>query len=251
VTPRRWSKNYPSRASAQRAAENHGWLTAAGLRTPALLAHDPSLARLEFERLSARHPSNDQDLGRVAAELGAWHGTLAQRLRVDPHPRLTARGTPLAQFAAARAEPLRRSSPPDALVGIEHLPLMAFLAANTAPSVYKDLNLRNVLLDDQCVWHVDFDDLTLAPAGYDLAKLLVSWAMTYGRRPPLTELLDRYNASAGERLCDPRPFALWLEVHYVLTHRYGARSGYRFDWAELRTAADRREVSALLASAPR
>ena len=40
--------------------------------------------------------------------------------------------------------------------------------------------MRNVLVTPSGPALVDFDDLTLAPFGYDLAKLVVSTAMTFG-----------------------------------------------------------------------
>jgi hypothetical protein len=96
------------------------------------------------------------------------------------------------------------------------------------------------------VRHVDVDDLTLAPAGYDLAKLLLSWGMIHGRRPAVEDVLDIYNASAGQELCNRDQLAVWLELHHVLTFRYRAIGHYAYAWPALRTPADRMHARALL-----
>ena len=48
---------------------------------------------------------------------------------------------------------------------------------------------------------VDFDDLTLAPFGYDLAKLVVSTAMTHGPLPAeaITAALVRLHHRAARQ----------------------------------------------------
>ncbi len=53
---------------------------------------------------------------------------------------------------------------------------------------YKDANPRNFLITPAGPVTVDFDDLTLAPFGYDLAKLVVTLAMTYGALDPRRSL---------------------------------------------------------------
>ncbi|WP_246835242.1 phosphotransferase [Micromonospora sp. MH33] len=60
---------------------------------------------------------------------------------------------------------------------------MAALLDRPSPptAFYKDPNIRNYLVDGEDIAVVDFDDLTLAAFGYDLAGLLVTASMTYGR----------------------------------------------------------------------
>jgi aminoglycoside/choline kinase family phosphotransferase len=91
---------------------------------------------------------------------------------------------------------------------------------------------------------VDFDDLTLAPFGYDLAKLIVSAAMTYGRLPKSTldDCLNAYN-DAAQTACDPYDVDLgcsfedlvqYSEIHHVLTSGYLGRHGYIHTWPDAR-----------------
>ncbi len=87
---------------------------------------------------------------------------------------------------------------------------------------------------------IDFDDLTLAPFGYDLAKLIVTLAMTYGPLPAarIAAALGAYNAATRhcrrlipvtwEELMD------WAEIHHILTSRYLGRAGYPHGWHEVR-----------------
>ena len=83
--------------------------------------------------------------------------------------------------------------------------------------------------------HIDFDDLTLAPFGYDLAKLVVSAAMTHGQLG--TELIGRtltaYNLETvdiADAHCDTDRFQLYAEIHHRLTARYIGRHSYIHAW---------------------
>lgn len=107
-------------------------------------------------------------------------------------------------------------------------------------ALYKDANIRNFLLTDDGVAVVDFDDLTLAPFGYDLAKLVVSAAMTYGQLDPhMIELaLNTYNshtAAVGRFTeCPMQHLRVYAEFHHLLTAPYLHRNGYRHPWPRVR-----------------
>lgn len=64
------------------------------------------------------------------------------------------------------------------------------------------------------------DDLTLAPFGYDLAKLIVTTAMTHGPIPPrgIAAALIAYNRplTAGQR-CPAQRLVGFCEAHHLLT----------------------------------
>lgn len=238
-------KRYDSTARLRRALRNYRWLAATGLPVPRLITVKPESGILGFECIKGRHAVDIADLERVSAQLGSWHGPLAGEMRSGDCDSLSSKG--IEPFLPVREELLRTLQAPDALVGGDHVEAVWALAELSPPSVYKDVNVRNVLLGATRIHHVDFDDLSLAPAGYDLAKLLVSWGMTHGRRPPMEMLLDVYNQAAGDELCDPDTFAVWIEVHHVLTSRYVGRGSYRYWWAALRTAEDERRALAALA----
>ncbi|WP_420867541.1 hypothetical protein [Amycolatopsis rubida] len=87
---------------------------------------------------------------------------------------------------------------------------------------------------------VDFDDLTLAPFGYDLAKLVVSTGMTHGTlRSEATEAaLAVYNICAGRpddaTACTFGQLRVYAEFHHRLTARYLHRNGYCHAWPDVR-----------------
>lgn len=88
---------------------------------------------------------------------------------------------------------------------------------------------------------IDFDDLTLAPFGYDLAKLVVSFAMTCGPLPDalIANALTAYNtATAAHSRAVPDvtwdELMNWAEIHYILTSRYAADGRYTYRWNAVR-----------------
>ena len=88
---------------------------------------------------------------------------------------------------------------------------------------------------------IDFDDLTLAPFGYDLAKLIVTLAMTHGPIPAasIAAALTSYNKAAS-RHCRSLPGVTWeelmdwAEIHHILTSRYAADGRYPCRWDQAR-----------------
>ncbi|MGW9205690.1 hypothetical protein ACWGR4_01700 [Embleya sp. NPDC055664] len=117
----------------------------------------------------------------------------------------------------------------DALIGV-------LSAAVDGPAAfYKDSNPRNFLItENNTIYTVDTDDLTLAPFGYDLAKLITTLAMTHGAlsQAEIDEALSRYNnAAAGHasRLGHTTRADLkgFLALHAALTAPYMGRGGYR------------------------
>ncbi|MGH8965747.1 MAG: phosphotransferase, partial [Actinomycetes bacterium] len=114
-------------------------------------------------------------------------------------------------------------------------------AADSPACLYKDSNPRNFLITDtattsECVL-VDFDVLTLAPAGYDLAKLIVTLTMTHGPLPntQLQATRAAYNTALTDAPTRLRPvpwtaLMTWANIHHILTSPYLGRGGYRHHW---------------------
>lgn len=242
-----FTKPYRTPELAQSAARHHAWLASCQplLRVPALL--DAAGSRLQFERIDGRHPGPDE-LPAVADHLGALHAGLHRRelhaARLDT-PFTTATGLVVADFLdrrrAAVADKLTRGLVPKPGLSAEAADELLTSTADQPAAIYKDTNIRNILITDAGPVHVDFDDLTLAPFGYDLAKLLLSAAMTHGTAAlqHLPVATDRYNhalASAGISPCGPQQIAAWLEIHHVLTAPYLHRHGYKHAWNHLRAA---------------
>lgn len=221
-------KEYASPARATAARTHWQWLASldSGLRLPRLYPGHGN--RLVFERLDGRFP-RPADLVQVAGALGSWHAVAYLReFRAAQlnRPFRSGSGLVIADFPTPRpsmsASLVRRWS-------------------GLPAALYKDTNLRNVILTADRPALVDFDDLTLAPFGYDLAKLVVSTAMTHGRIPEATiaAALDVHNChttgSAGPAvICPLGRFRQFAEIHHQLTAAYLGRNGYRFPWPEVR-----------------
>ncbi len=217
-------KYYASPRLAETARAHHDWLLRldAPVRVPQLC--EVAGTRMILEYLEGHHP-RPEDLPVVAAALGGLHTVAnvqclhAGRLdRPFETPTLT-----IGDFTSPRAAVL----PQD--FEIDGLPC----------ALYKDSNIRNFILTNDHVAIIDFDDLTLAPFGYDLAKLVVSTAMTHGHmsRDLIENALDRYNSETTcipNAYCDLRRLQLYAEIHHLLTGRYLGRHGYAHRWSEVR-----------------
>lgn len=225
MTADSYTKHYRDPARATAARTHLDWLRSlnSGVRLPQLRAAHPT--RLRFEHLGHRHP-DPGDLPLVAETLGRLHTAAHHHLpgaRLD-RPYTVSNSLTIPDFITGRRHVLTGTLPA----------LLPVLPA----AIYKDANLRNTLLTDTGVALVDFDDLTLAPFGYDLAKLIVSTAMTHGRLPDgaIDAALAAYNRAAhGVRppACPPELLRLYTEIHHRLTARYLGRNGYRHDWAHV------------------
>lgn len=215
-------KHYHDPQEAAAAAAHLTWLTnlGSGVRFPKLRMCTGR--RLVTELLAGHHP-HPADLPVVAAALGTLHrNAYDQHLhhaRLDRPFRVD--GLLINDFVTPRRAALARQPVP-------HTGLPA--------AIYKDTNVRNILLTDQGVAQVDFDDLTLAPFGYDLAKLIVSAAMTYGQ--PVASLvadtLAAYNMHVGANACTIDRLHRYAELHTHLTAPYLHRNGYRHPWPTVR-----------------
>ncbi|MGI5152336.1 phosphotransferase [Plantactinospora sp. CA-294935] len=225
----------PQRCSV--AAAHHDWLTGleSGVRIPHLITRTSH--HLAFERLPGRTP-RVADLPRVASALGRLHDAAYWKelhsARLD-QPHATSIGLVLPDFAGPRRDALHRAT---RLTGVDLAALDTVLdRTGSLTSFYKDPNLRNYLVDEEKnVAVVDFDDLTLAPFGYDLAGLLVTASMTYGRLEQriLTNCADAYRAAIAPSLCDLEELRQYAELHHLLTLRYLGTNGYRHPWPTVR-----------------
>ncbi|MBN6050753.1 phosphotransferase, partial [Nonomuraea sp. RK-328] len=158
----------------------------------------------------------------------------------QPH---TTVGVTIAAFAQGRRQRLHEllaaGAIPQPLLTAEGIDTWIKEAANLPTAFYKDANPRNFLIAGTAIAVVDFDSLTLAPFGYDLAKLIVATSMTTG---PLDEdiaqrALHTYNSRLSTRDligCSVRQFAAWTEFHHILTTPYMGTNGYRFGWQTVR-----------------
>lgn len=238
-----FTKNYATPEQTAAAARHYAWLAAHAqpLRQPALTVIGPT--SLTFERIEGRHAERE-DLPRLAGLLGDAHGTAwAGDLHLVPlnMPQTFRDATLLGDYVALREVALRRRLEQGHLPDRIALHAMLTLLEKTAEgpaAFYKDSNPRNFLFtEDGMLFTLDTDDLTLAPFGYDLAKLIATLIMTYGPLDPplIDEALSAYNDATGRHdsrlgMTDRERLDEFLALHCVLTAPYAGRNGYRFGW---------------------
>lgn len=219
-------KTYRDPARAAAAVAHHAWLAGLGsARLPALLT--VAEHELLFEYLGPDHPG-PQHLDMLAEALGRMHAAAyaahLHRARLD-QPFTTSGGLVIADFISPRRTAVARMPLP-----VKDLPV----------AFYKDANIRNFVITNDTVAIVDFDDLTLAPFGYDLAKLVLSTAMTFGHlnHEAAERALEIYNAHTAhlhtDSACSMHQLRHYLELHHQLTARYLHTNGYRHSWPDVR-----------------
>jgi hypothetical protein len=240
-------KRYASAPARNRAEANYRWLTR--LQGP---AHLPELRysgkrELCFQHVEGRH-AVPADLTMLAAHLGDIHGSVHQaelRKAELPRPYRAAGGQVLPSFPAGRLAAVERE------LAAGHVPnpgltisqaCRLITTADGPAAFYKDANPRNFLITpDGTPVTIDFDDLTLAPFGYDLAKLIVALAMTHGpiHGTAITEALNAYNLAVADHCPTVPPVTReelmsWAEIHHILTARHAGDGRYPFSWDQAR-----------------
>ena len=240
-------KRYASAPARSRVEANYRWLTR--LQGP---AHLPELRysgerELRFQHVEGRHVL-PADLTMLAAHLGDVHGSVHQaelRKAELPMPYRAAGGQVLPSFPADRLAAVERELSAGHVPGARLTVSQArrlIISADGPAAFYKDANPRNFLITpDGTPVTIDFDDLSLAPFGYDLAKLVVTLAMTHGLVPAATvaSALASYNKAAS-RHCRSlhgvtwEELMGWAEIHHILTSRYAADGRYPCRWDQAR-----------------
>jgi Ser/Thr protein kinase RdoA (MazF antagonist) len=243
MTSLHFTKHYTAPERAAGALRHYWWMCqhVQPLRQPALLSTDSD--SLTFERIEGR-PVRPEDLPRMAELLGrahgaAWASDLQQAALNTPHRFQD--GTAFDDYLGPRENALRRRHAQGYLPDKVALYAMLGLLQETAqgpPAFYKDSNPRNFIITaDSDIVTVDPDELSLAPLGYDLAKLIATLHLTYG---PLTDqainaALFVYNEAAeayGTCLGTTNRARLddFLALHAVLNAPYVGLNGYRYSW---------------------
>lgn len=239
-----FSKHYTDPHRARAAAAHHTWLDRLGAPTPSLLAINGT--QIDLEYIHGRHAAPD-DIPTIAALLGRIHGTAhrttLRAAAMNDAVQLGA-GQTIEGFAAVRTAAIRRrlaAGVPGPRLNPDEAEAVLNGVEGQPPVFYKDTNIRNVLISATGPVFIDFDDLTLAPFGYDLAKLLLTTAMTYGRLPAglIRRSLAAYNRGVHQQPKSPPACVLpdlimWIEVHHILTSPYLGRHGYQHSWHTLR-----------------
>jgi hypothetical protein len=208
------------------------------VRIPAIIRTRPT--EIDFEHLEGHH-SGPGDILLTADLLGHQHATAYARelhaARLDT--RHCINGITISDFTHSRRGRIHQAfasgTVTDSLLTPATADQWLAHAATLPAALYKDANPRNFLIDGTRVAVIDFDSLTLAPFGYDLAKLIVTTTMTTGPLPDNTInlALDTYNRhprSLGIPTCSLSEFAAWTEFHHILTQPYLGTNGYQFAW---------------------
>jgi Ser/Thr protein kinase RdoA (MazF antagonist) len=250
-------KRYLDPRARQRAQANYSWL--AGLeptaRLPRLLPA-PDGEHLMFEHVNGRH-ARPEDLPLLAASLGDMHGDAhARELHQARLPQRypTRAGHTLPGFPDGRidavARELRSGRVRDARLTVHQAQELITGAVGPA-AFYKDANPRNFLITPEgTLVTIDFDDLTLAPFGYDLGKLIVTLAMTHGPIPAasIAAALTSYNKAASRHSRSLpgvtwEELTGWAEIHHILTSRYADDGRYPCRWNQARPGPAPEEAS--------
>lgn len=237
-----WRKPYRDSSSCAAAAAHHAWLAGLGAPVPAL--RTVRSTELEFQHVNGTH-ARPGDLPALAELLGGLHRTAYLAELHHAHLGRTYRtttGKVLADFPSRRAAAVTRLLADRTIPAPRPTPAQALdtlYGALAEPACfYKDSNPRNFLITPGGPVLVDFDTLTLAPPGYDLAKLVVTLAMTHGPLPtaPIRHALALYNAALTRpphsRL-RPVPWPMlmsWTALHHILTSPYLGQGGYQHSW---------------------
>ena len=244
-----YRKQYTDPETRKRAEANYHWL--AGLNSPLRLPRLTAAAdlSLSFDHVYGRH-AQPSDLLSLAGHLGDVHGAVHARELAGADlrkPFRTADGHVLPGFPQRRLEAIAREltarDVPGAVLTIsqaQHL----IISADGPAALYKDANPRNFLITGSGPVTIDFDELTLAPFGYDLAKLIVTLAMTYGELPRtlIRAALASYNDTAGRHGTSVsavtwEQLTAWAEIHHILTSRHTGNGTYLHCWDEVRPAS--------------
>jgi Ser/Thr protein kinase RdoA (MazF antagonist) len=240
MTPAQYVKHYATAELCQTAVRNYMWLVqhVAPVRLPALQAIGPT--SLAFEFVQGRH-AQPSDLPRLAAHLGDAHGASwvddLHRARLGT-AHMPSTGLEVPDYPSSRRMALAARHAAGFLPTTADLDASLALLAQTISgpaAFYKDTNPRNLLITADAVVMIDVDDLTLAPFGYDLAKLIVTLTMTYGPLPAnaVRDALDRYNRAAADHdeelgRTDMDHLTRCMRLHGVLTAPYLGRCGYQY-----------------------
>ncbi|WP_424533806.1 phosphotransferase [Sphaerisporangium viridialbum] len=244
-------KAYDTPEERAQAVRHHAWLAAHArpLRQPAI--ETVGATSIGFAYVDGRHP-RVEDLPMLAVLLGDTHGAAwvsdLYQARLDVSHRMTS-GHTMADFITVRLAALDARRRTRHLASDEDLAVANRLLLTSAVgpvAFYKDTNPRNILITGRGIpVAVDVDDLTLAPFGYDLAKLIVTLAMTYGPLPPaaIRHSLIAYNRAAARhnaRLGGTNMAQLLdhVELHRIFTAPYLGRGGYRHVWPQERSAME-------------
>ncbi|MEU4574612.1 phosphotransferase [Nonomuraea sp. NPDC023979] len=247
MSPGTFRKSYSSHQDLGRVVANHAWLAehAKPLQLPTLVAVHAD--HIEFGFINGRHCSVD-DAPTVAITLGqahaaAWQSDLHRAMLTRSHP--TSDTHELPDFASPRIRALDRHHEAGLISASELAVVRPLLEPHPAElaAFYKDTNPRNVMITSGDPVMLDLDDLTLAPFGYDLAKLLVTLAMTYGPLPSgaYAAALACYNRpllDAGLPLVPIRRLLEYAELHHLLTLPYLGMGGYRHPWPTVRPTSE-------------
>ncbi|MGX1134968.1 hypothetical protein RKD49_007158 [Streptomyces glaucescens] len=239
-----FTKHYETPGRVASAARHHAWLAehARPLRLPALTVVGPT--SLTYEWIDGR-PARTEDLSALAGLLGDAHGaawTTDLRPAALNRPHRFRDGIAFGDYIGPRQAALRRRLEQGYLPDRAALHALLTLLEKTAEgptAFYKDSNPRNFIITEADeIYTVDTDDLTLAPMGYDLAKLIASLVLTYGPlpAPAIDSALRAYNEAAVRHdprlgITDRERLDDFFALHAVLTAPYAGRNGYRYSWS--------------------
>lgn len=239
-----FTKPYANKERLDRAVGNHALLLhLVPEHVPALLTVNPGDCCATWARAPGGPVASTRDLFEAGAVLGRLQHRWAQTRKRLVHRLHRAAAAERRDLFRRRWHDLRDRQSPLAGADLEYVWTLVELAGT---GLYKDANATNFLMQTGRVTLVDFDTLTAAPPGYDLAKLLMTWAMRAEATLTL-DLLQRLAARFdGARGVAPGALSaalliLFCDLHWVLTYPYAEQHGYRRPWPAIRSRLEAAE----------
>ncbi len=224
-------KHYTTAENASRALQAYRWFASMNVLTvPQLLEWSPTSMTYEF--VVGRHASIE-DLNALARQLGqlSAHVRSAELSgRQNLEAAVIGRSLRLEDFAVSKDAWIAKHGAE--LSNSEQASFQRVLSVTRQADLYKDANLRNFLITASGLTvTLDYDSLTVAPTGYDLAKLIVSLYMAgYDvGKDEMTSALDAFNADGSAGVL-PADLSDYLAVNGALTRRYVGANGYVRSW---------------------
>lgn len=121
------------------------------------------------------------------------------------------------------------------MTGDELIELLRFFEPR-ASSCYKDSNATNFIIVGEQACLIDYVTITFAPAGYDFAKLLLTYVLREGIAADLriSTVLRAFRLAAASDLPTVQELLVFSDMHWVMCAPFAGKNGYRVAWPEVR-----------------
>ncbi|MQB08167.1 hypothetical protein DXT91_29470 [Agrobacterium tumefaciens] len=108
--------------------------------------------------------------------------------------------------------------------------------SGTSSNLYKDSNVTNFINYNGGAFIIDFDTITLAPFGYDFAKLLLTDAVKSHslEQQRVAGALMQYRWTPACGALSANLMLMFMDIHWIMAQPFRRKNSYQVDWAVLR-----------------